>query len=157
MSYPQELIRHAIFLSDVNPAEPKQVDLRRAVSAAYYGLFHLLTTEAAENWKHQAQRDRFARMFDHGRMKQCSSRVVSRPFPSGAPEKAIETDLKLVAGSFVKLQQARHSADYDNSRTWSRIQVWEAIVQAEDAIAAWSRIQQESAAQDYLFDLMGTR
>jgi hypothetical protein len=76
---------------------------------------------------------------------------------SGAPEKAIETDLKLVAGSFVKLQQARHSADYDNSRTWSRIQVWEAIVQAEDAIAAWSRIQQESAAQDYLFDLMGTR
>jgi hypothetical protein len=82
MSYPQELVRHAIFLSDINPAEPKQVDLRRAVSAAYYGLFHLLTTEAAENWKHQAQRDRFARMFDHARMKQCSSRVVSRPFPS---------------------------------------------------------------------------
>lgn len=32
------------------PTEPKQVDLRRAVSAAYYVLFHLLTTEAALNW-----------------------------------------------------------------------------------------------------------
>ena len=48
MAYHDDLIQHAIFLSELNlPDEPKQVDLRRAVSAAYYGLFHLLTTEAA--------------------------------------------------------------------------------------------------------------
>jgi hypothetical protein len=92
------------FLSELNlPDEPKQVDLRRAVSAAYYGLFHLLTTEAAENWKHEDQRARFARMFDHGRMKACSSRVSSRHLPVDPAEVPIAIELRLVADSFVKL------------------------------------------------------
>jgi uncharacterized protein (UPF0332 family) len=158
MAYHDDLIEHAIFLSELNrPHEPKQVDLRRAVSAAYYGLFHMLTAEAAQNWKHQSQRHRFARMFDHGRMKTCSSRVSSRPLPVDAAEIPIARDLKLVADSFVKLQQARHTADYDNSQVWSRTQVWEVICEAEDAMAAWSNIRAQEIAQDYLLDLMGSR
>jgi hypothetical protein len=45
--YHDDLIEHAIFLSELDPyllREPKQVDLRRAVSEAYCSLFHLLTT-----------------------------------------------------------------------------------------------------------------
>jgi uncharacterized protein (UPF0332 family) len=155
MAYHDDLIQHAIVLSELNiSGEPKQVDLRRAVSAAYYGLFHLLTTEAAQNWKNAGQRDRFARMFDHGRMKTSSSKISSRPLPV---DPADATGLKLVADSFVKLQQARHTADYDNSKVWSRIQVWEMITEAEDAIATWSNIREGQMAQDYLLDLMGTR
>ena len=158
MAYHDDLIQHAIFLSELNlPHEPKQVDLRRAVSAAYYGVFHMLTTEAAQNWKHQTQRDRFARLFDHGRMKTCSSRVSSRALPvdpSGVPA---ATELRFVADSFVKLQHARHTADYDNSKVWSRTQVWEVIAEAQDAIAAWSNIREHEIAQDYLLDLMGSR
>jgi uncharacterized protein (UPF0332 family) len=158
MAYHDDLIEHAIFLSQLNlPNDPKQVDLRRSVSAAYYALFHLLTTEAAENWKHESQRNRFARMFDHGRMKTCSSKVSSRPLPTDPAEVVIATDLKLVADSFVTLQQARHTADYDNSKVWSRTQVYETIVQAEDAMTAWMVIREKAIAQDYLFDLMGTR
>src|ERR1700749_1747116 len=126
MAYHDELIEHAIFLSELNlPLDPPQVNLRRAVSAAYYGLFHLLTGEAAGNWKHQSQRDRFARMFDHGRMKACSSKVLSHPLPVDAAEIHIAMDLRLVADSFIKLQQARHTADYDKSIGWARAQVWE--------------------------------
>jgi uncharacterized protein (UPF0332 family) len=158
MAYPDDLIQQAIFLSELNsPDEPKQVDLRRAVSAAYYGLFHLLTTEAAQNWKHQSQRDRFARMFDHGRMKTCSSRVSSRALPVEPDEVPVAANLKLVADSFVKLQQARHTADYDNSKVWSRTQVWDMISLAHDAIAAWSNIREKEIAQDYLLDLMAIR
>src|SRR5690348_4141837 len=158
MAYHEDLIQHAIFLSELNlPNEPKQVDLRRAVSAAYYSLFHLLTTEAAQNWRHQSQRDRFARLFDHGRMKTCSSRVSSRPLPVDPAEIPIATDLKLVADSFVKLQQARHTADYDKSHVWSRTQVWDVISEAEGAMAIWSNIREEEIAQDYLLDLMGSR
>jgi uncharacterized protein (UPF0332 family) len=158
MAYHDDLLEHAKFLSHFNsPADPKQVDLRRAVSAAYYALFHLLTTEAAENWKHQNQRNRFARMFDHGRMKACSSKVSSRPLPTDPAEIPIARDLKLVADSFVTLQQARHTADYDNSKVWSRSQVDEKIVQAQDAMIAWIVIRETEMAQDYLFDLMGTR
>jgi hypothetical protein len=47
MPYHEDLIEHALFLATLNPGQPKQADLRRAVSAAYYALFHLLTTEAA--------------------------------------------------------------------------------------------------------------
>jgi hypothetical protein len=158
MAYPDELIQQAIFLSELNmPGEPKQVDLRRAVSAAYYGLFHLLATEAARNWKHENQRDRFARMFDHGRMKTCSSRVSSRSLPSDHADIPTAADLKLVADSFVKLQQARHTADYDNAGIWSRTQTWEMIALAEEAIAAWSNIRDKGMAQDYLLDLMAIR
>jgi hypothetical protein len=158
MAYPEDLIQHAIFLSELNMSdEPKQADLRRAVSAAYYGLFHLLTTEAARNWKHEHQRDLFTRMFDHGRMKTCSARVSSRALPVDPAEISTAADLKIVADSFVKLQQARHTADYDNSRIWSRTQVWEMIVLAEDALAAWSNIREKGIAQEYLLDLMAIR
>ncbi len=158
MAYHDELIEHAIFMSELHlPLDPQQVNLRRAVSAAYYGLFHLLTGEAAGNWKHRSQRDRFARMFDHGRMKACSSRVLSHPLPADLAEIRVATDLRLVADSFIKLQQARHTADYDNSGVWSRAQVWEVIAQAQDAIAAWSNIRGTMTAQDYLLNLMGTR
>jgi uncharacterized protein (UPF0332 family) len=154
MGYHDDLIQHAIFLSELNlPHEPKQVDLRRAVSAAYYGLFHLLTTEAAENWKHESQRARFARMFEHGRMKTCSARISSRR-PS---VDAVEIPLKLVAESFVKFQQARHTADYDNSKVWSRAEVWDVILEAQIAIDAWWSIREHEVAQEYLLDLMGTR
>ena len=158
MAYHHDLIQHAVFLSELNlPSEPKQVDLRRAVSATYYSLFHLLAMEAAQNWKHQRQRDRFARMFDHGRMKTCSLKFSSRPIPNDHTEIPIATDLKLIAESFVKLHQARQTADYDNSKVWSRTEVWEMIAQAEDAIAAWSNISEKAIAQDYLLDLLGTR
>ena len=164
MAYHYDLIEQAWFLARLNlpddpnlQDDPKQVDLRRAVSAAYYALFHLLTTEAAQNWKHPSQRNRFARMFDHGRMKTCSSKASSRPLPSDAAEILIATDLKLVADSFVTLQQARHTADYDNSKVWSRTQVYETIAQAQEAIDAWMVIREKEMAQDYLFDLMGTR
>jgi hypothetical protein len=123
MAYHDDLIEHAIFLSGRNlqgdpnlPDDPKQVDLRRAVSAAYYALFHLLTTEAAQNWKHERQGNRFARMFDHGRMKTCSSKVSSQPLPADPAGISIAKDLKLVADSFVTLQQARHTADYDTAK-----------------------------------------
>jgi uncharacterized protein (UPF0332 family) len=158
MAYHDDLIEHATFLSQLNlPDDPRQIDLRRAVSAAYYALFHLLTTEAAQNWKHESQRNRFARMFDHGRMKKCSSSISNRPLPTDPAEILIATDLKLVADSFVTLQQARHTADYDNSKVWSRTQVYETIVQAREAMTAWMVIRETEIAQDYLFDLMGTR
>jgi len=153
MAYHDDLLRHAVFLSELDlPEAPKQVDLRRAVSAAYYALFHLLTVEAAQNWRRERQRSRFARMFDHGRMKTCSSKVASRPLPRDPAENAPATLLKLVAESFVNLQHARHTADYDNAYAWSRTDVWDLILDAEDAIKAWMGIRETTMAQDYLID-----
>jgi hypothetical protein len=76
MAYYEDFIQQAILLSELDlPDEPKQVDLRRAISAAFLSVFHLLTTEAAQNRKNVGQRGRFARIFDQGRKKACCSRV----------------------------------------------------------------------------------
>ena len=57
----------------------------------------------------------------------------------------------------MKLQQARHTADYDNSKVWSRTEVYEMIFLAKNAVAAWSNIREKEMGQEYLLDLMGTR
>ena len=133
MAYHDDLIQHAIFLAELGlPDEPKQVELRRAVSAAYYSLFHLLTTEAAQNWKHPSQRDRFARLFDHGRMKSCSSKVASRVILVEPAEVPNAADLKLVAESFVTLrrlgtlpitttQRSGRERTFTRSLSWQRM------------------------------------
>lgn len=158
MSYPEELIAHANFLVSLDvPRDPKQANLRRAVSAAYYALFHLLTSEAALNWKHVRHQNKFARIFDHRVMKTCSASVVSRQPPSDPTELAVFEKLKVIAANFMDLQQARHEADYNNSRPWSRSQAYEEIARAEAAIAAWLAIRDEEMAQDYLYELFDSR
>jgi hypothetical protein len=158
MAYHDDLIQHAIFLSELNIAdEPKQGRSSPRGFGSILWPFSFAHDRAAQNWKHKSQRDRFARMFEHGRMKTSSSRISSRPLPVDPLEIPIAADLKLVADSFVKLQQARHTADYDSSRVWSRTQVWDVIVEAENAITAWSNIRAREMAQDYLLDLLGTR
>ena len=156
MAYHDELITHAEFLATL-PDPPRQVDMRRAVSAAYYALFHLLTSEAAANWKNINQQARFARMLDHGKMKNASSKISNQRAPTDPALVPVFDNLKLVTDSFVTLQQERHSADYDNSKVWSRTQVFEAIIQAQDAMKAWMGIRNDEMAQDYLLDLLGGR
>jgi hypothetical protein len=125
MAHSDDLIAHATFLADLNfPNDPKQVDLRRAVSAAYYALFHLPTSEAARNWKHDRHQTRLARIFDHKTMKARSSRAASEQGPADPAKRAVFAKLKVVAENFVSLQQVRHDADYDNARVWSRTQAY---------------------------------
>jgi ABC-type sulfate transport system substrate-binding protein len=66
MAYPDELLGSAISLVQVSPET--QANLRRAVSTAYYALFHLLIGDACKNWSRPEQRARLARNFEHARM-----------------------------------------------------------------------------------------
>ena len=54
MPFPNDLLEQARHLANREPKRPKQASLRRAVSAAYYALFHLLAAETAKNWKRAA-------------------------------------------------------------------------------------------------------
>ena len=49
-AYHDDLLAQALSLVHKEPRNPKQASLRRAVSAAYYALFHLLISEAVANW-----------------------------------------------------------------------------------------------------------
>ncbi len=48
MSLHDDLLEQAKHLANREPRRPKQASLRRAISAAYYALFHLLVDEATK-------------------------------------------------------------------------------------------------------------
>src|ERR1035441_5820762 len=60
--------------------------------------------------------------------------------------------------SLLRVQAAVDHGERDSAQLIAiGTQVYETIVQAEDAMTAWMVIREKAIAQDYLFDLMGTR
>ena len=57
MAYHNDLLEQAIDLIHYKPSDPNQAALRRAVSTAYYALFHLLISETTLNWSRDSSRD----------------------------------------------------------------------------------------------------
>src|SRR5947209_5185965 len=85
MAFADDLLEQAYHLANMDIGRPKQASLRRAVSTAYYALFHLLIDEAVGNWSVIRQRSILARMFDHGKMKRICEDHVNQFFSSGSP------------------------------------------------------------------------
>jgi uncharacterized protein (UPF0332 family) len=152
MAFADDLLEQAYHLARREKKKPKQASLRRAVSTAYYALFHLLISEAVANWRRNDQRAGLARAFEHGKMKQASGKLATAKF-SGQSPNAVQ-DLKMVADAFVRLQQQRQTADYDNSEKWSRTQAVRQINLASAAFKSWHVVRTEKIAQDYLLSLL---
>ena len=149
MAFADDLLRDAHHLVGRGGRNPKQSSLRRGVSTAYYALFHLLISDFVLNWKTKDQRARLGRMFDHRKM-------VSAKCASG-PRGSIEADLKTVAEAFARLQDDRHSADYDVGCLWTKIEAEYTLAVADDAFAAWKRVRKAKIAQDHLLTMFGAR
>ena len=155
MAYHDDLLQRAVELVHKDPKSPKQVDLKRAVSAAYYAVFHLLISETISNWSRASSRDALGRMFDHGMMKRVSRRISDpQLFPFIEQDPIVVQNLKQVAQSFVQLQDKRHTADYDNATFWTLNQALTEVTTAANAFAAWKSIQNENIAQNYLVSLL---
>jgi len=149
VAFPEDLLQQAYDLAWKEPEEPKQASLRRAVSTAYYALFHLLIDESVAKWAVQRQRSVLARTFEHGRMKKVCEEL-KKSASSGA---AVLPELENVARAFIQLQQSRHRADYDNSQPWSRTDALNELTLATEAFHSWLAIAEKDAAQDFLLQL----
>ena len=101
---------------------PRQVDLRRGISAAYYGLFHYCLTAVADEFVGVTQRatSRYAlvyRSIDHKTLKElCMEAKKQTPpakyvpdFPSGGFDPSIQA----FSTAAIELQEKRHRADYN--------------------------------------------
>ncbi|HEY3740558.1 MAG TPA: hypothetical protein VGL53_11975 [Bryobacteraceae bacterium] len=69
---------------------------------------------------------------------------------SGNP---VAPELLVVTRNFIRLQEQRHKADYDNSKSWSRDETLVELKLASDAFDAWRTLRAQDAAQDFLLDL----
>jgi uncharacterized protein (UPF0332 family) len=152
MAFHDDLLKQATHLAQKEKRNPTQASLRRAVSAAYYALFHLLISESVANWSQPDLRGALSRAFDHQLMKAASNRLVQSSFAGEDP--SVVRNLKLVAGVFVMLQASRHTADYDMTTTWTRIDTEKQVNSAQQAFAAWKSIRTERIAQAYLVSLI---
>jgi hypothetical protein len=65
------------------------------------------------------------------------------------------TDLFTVSLAFHQAYQARETADYDNTRRWTRVQALAIIDQVDAAFKAWQNIRNHDPAQAYLLSLLG--
>lgn len=152
MAFHDDLLKQAIQLIHKEPKNPKQASLRRAVSTAYYALFHLLISESVANWGRANMRAPLGRAFDHGTMKEASTRAENAQYPGANPQ--VVARLRLVGRAFRELQHERHKADYNNTITWDRVTALANVQQAQIAFATWKSIRNEDIAQTYLVSLL---
>ena len=110
-------------------ASPRKPVLRRAISSAYYALFHCLVGEATRMMisrnNRNALRERFSRAFYHSDMKE----VCKPPHQKQSSQETLQKPLKVFPSNlnlwtspraFVDLQEARYQADYNTYRLIKR-------------------------------------
>ena len=141
---PRDLLRVARQLAagalGRNRGRPRQTELRRAVSAAYYAIFHVLAACGANllvgtTRAHRSQpawRQTY-RALEHRQAKnQCNIRQVMSRFPA---------DIQAFGEQFVAMQVRRHEADYDPLATFSRSTVQQWIDETEKVIDLFQKTQ----------------
>jgi hypothetical protein len=85
MAFADDLLDQAYHLANKED-NPSQASLRRAVSTAYYALFHLLIDEAVGKWAVERQRGAIGRTFEHKAMKVVCEDYVKNFYSAGKPE-----------------------------------------------------------------------
>ena len=130
-------------LGENNKGAPNQTRLGRAVSTAYYALFHGVTRSASDSFvgaKHR-QSPRYETVYrglEHRRMKEgCAA--VNKPTLGAKVSKALgaanaSQEIRDVANAFVKLQKRRHWADYSPAGKITRTQARDLVDLAAFAI-----------------------
>ncbi|MCJ2093417.1 hypothetical protein MKK67_13100 [Methylobacterium sp. J-072] len=144
---PLELLAAARALAS-GPA-PRDAELRRAISTAYYALFHTTLKLAAERFVGAAQSGTAAyalvyRGFAHGRMKEIC-RAIDRPVLSQRHQALLQRTgvspaAREFASAFASLQELRHSADYDPQVVFRSSDAVDACDAADLAIQALATI-----------------
>ena len=131
---PETLIWIARLLARIDSSEtPINDELRKAISCAYYALFHALCNCVAEQWIGFDEELRGSdawvlayRLLEHGKIKAACIKISN--------SKIIPQELKTVAQVFLIVQSMRHRADYDPRSRFSLVGTLEAINSVEEAI-----------------------
>ena len=149
MAYHDELMAHALNLIHFSP--PSEMLLRRAVSAAYYAVFHLLIFESTQHWDNPALRTALGRGYDHGLMRSTSNRVLDgREFPYTNEDPRVVATLRDIAQGFSQLQQDRHFADYNLTQPLDPGTALSQVKRAEKIFLTLPPIKNEHIVQEYL-------
>ena len=136
-------------LAQTNARRPRRADLCRAVSTAYYALFHCLARTCADRlaggtgsvdrpmWR------RVYRALDHG-----DARKRCKNVPPSFPEAVRDFGQR-----FAELQRKRHFADYDPARLFMKSDVVKDIESARTAVERFLETQ-ASVRRDFAIHVL---
>ena len=134
---PSNLVSVARDMASTGRGRPRQANLCRAVSTAYYAMFHCLAASCANTIVGGAGSDRSYpawlqtyRALEHGTAR---SRFRNRRYIVKFPP-----EIRSFADKFLEMQEKRHKADYDPSVNFPRLDVLSDIAAVEKAIAEFN-------------------
>lgn len=162
----EDLLEQAKDLLSVDPRKPKQANLRRAVSAAYYALFHYLVDKSARQILGTAHeklpyRNVLARAYSHSDLKRAckafSGGTLTSSISKSLPDFKVPAEVKALAQALVDLQDQRHTADYDLSATFSRSTCSPLVKQVDAAITGFERMSNTNEKAFFLACLWAYR
>jgi uncharacterized protein (UPF0332 family) len=156
MGLAEDLLQQADHLATYEGLNPSQASLRRAVSTAYYALYHLLVEEAAQRWSGSSEaRTGMERGFQHGPMKTVSNQFRKQAWQDWhGNQQSIPLAIQKIADAFVYLQEERHTADYDNHEQWTGTDVQEVLNTTREAFQHWYSIRTDPMAGNYLLAML---
>lgn len=162
---PVRLLEHADLLAgrQAGRGRPSETNHRRAVSSAYYAVFHATTESIAESvlpaGADSGQRGRLRRWVPHAKIRATceyvtkasalggeqrdepggfGGQVGSWPMFSfataGGRRSAVSTELLSFARLFLRLQGARHDADYDHAAQFPKALALSYVGEARRAV-----------------------
>jgi len=136
---------------------PRQVDVRRAISAAYYGVFHATLTAAADHFVGSAKRGTrqyglVYRSVQHGALRSLCE-LATKPrlaakYAPHVPNGSFGPNISAFAAAAFELQEKRHSADYD---PLIRVKTSDAKLAIGTARAALQRFDSATASEREAF------
>lgn len=107
------------------------------------------------HWSLDGSRGALARMFDNSLMKRVSRRTIDpKQTPFVGDDTTDARQLRQIAETFVRLQDQRHVADYDNTTWWTQSDANEEVARTYEAFTTWHSIRHQQIAQNYLVALL---
>jgi hypothetical protein len=162
-----DLLAVARHLATADAATPPAgAQLRRAVSTAYYALFHKISYAAARRFMGPDQENSAGyailyRSFDHRHMKTvCQALQVStlkERFRVHLRRNEVSKDMRDFVMAFPALQEARHLADYDPGVEFLPREVLSLIESANAAMMAFDRAEPAEQADILALLMVRTR
>lgn len=156
-----DLLEQALVLAEADSKRPKQANLRRAVSSAYYAFFHCLveaacTSIVGTSQKLRTYREVLARAFEHGAMRDACQAFAGGTLPKVfKPNTSVgDANLRKLASTFVDAQANRHRADYDLAQRFRREDVVASVHEIRDAIGLLSQVQDRDLLRIFLTSLL---
>ncbi|WP_158806890.1 hypothetical protein [Beijerinckia sp. L45] len=152
---PHELIGVARLLNaDRGPQPPSSEAIRRAVSTAYYALFHAMLKEAAERFVGASDSsvayEVIYRGFEHGQMsrvfKDLEKTTLSEANKKRLRRSEVTREIRDFAAVFVSMQQWRYLADYSPRFSILQKEAADLIDEAEAALHTLAKADADEKA-----------